>query len=68
MVKAAQTKLNELGFKAGRIDGKIGGPNSQTRTAIRAFQGKHNLKVTGELDEKTVQALGIVPTQTTVAN
>lgn len=62
LIKAAQAKLAELGFNPGPADG-IMGPN--TRAAIKAFQEKGNLPVTGELDDKTTQALKIIPVQTT---
>ena len=43
----------ELGVRA---DGVLG---SRTRAAIRRFQRRHDLKVTGRLDRRTVRELGV---------
>ncbi len=50
----AQVVLDRLGFTPGVVDGKMG---ASTRNAITGFQTANNLKVTGELDEATKQAL-----------
>lgn len=49
-----QTRLNNLGFGAGAVDGVLG---PRTRTAIRRFQESLAIKVTGEMDEQTMDEL-----------
>ena len=56
MVKAQQL-LNALGFDAGIADGVIG---PLTRQAITAYQRAQNLPATGELNEQTLSALGLL--------
>jgi len=53
-VRAAQSKLNSLGYDAGTADGVMG---SKTRAALRTFQRDQNLPQTGQLDRVTSQAL-----------
>jgi peptidoglycan hydrolase-like protein with peptidoglycan-binding domain len=53
---AAQTKLASLGYYKGDLDGAGG---SQTAAAIRRFQVARELRVTGELNPATLNALGI---------
>lgn len=53
---AAQQKLKTLGYYKGTIDGQYG---SQTAAAIRRYQLAEKLKVTGELNPQTSEALGI---------
>lgn len=53
-VMQAQVVLDRLGFTPGVIDGKEG---LSTRNAVSGFQEANGLKVTGELDEPTRQAL-----------
>ena len=50
----AQLALGRLGISSGSIDGRIG---PQTRSALRAFQQKEHLAVTGELDAATQERL-----------
>jgi lipoprotein-anchoring transpeptidase ErfK/SrfK len=50
----AQLALARLGISAGSLDGVIG---SQTRAAVRVFQQKEHLPVTGELDPATKERL-----------
>jgi N-acetylmuramoyl-L-alanine amidase len=45
-----QARLNNLGFNCGASDG-LAGP--ATTRALRQFQQKHNLQVSGEPDEAT---------------
>jgi N-acetylmuramoyl-L-alanine amidase len=45
-----QQRLNNLGFPAGPENGEM---NDATRDAMRKFQGKHKLDVTGEADDAT---------------
>lgn len=53
-VKQAQQYLQQLGFNPGTPDGQF---TKSTRKAIRKFQGKYNLKVTGNLDNATYEEL-----------
>jgi len=56
-VLKAQQLLNALGYDAGIADGVIG---PLTRQAITAYQRAQNLPATGELDEATLGALGLL--------
>jgi Putative peptidoglycan binding domain len=58
----AQKKLNQEGFDAGRADGKWG---TKTTEAVKSFQEKNNLPVTGKLDKQTLADLGIGTPSTT---
>ncbi len=49
-VLEAQLALDRQGFSPGSIDGQFG---LQTRAALRAFQQRENLPVTGNLDAET---------------
>jgi lipoprotein-anchoring transpeptidase ErfK/SrfK len=49
-VLEAQIALDRLAISAGSIDGV---PGSQTRAALRAFQNREQLPITGELDALT---------------
>ncbi len=53
-VKALQSRLVELGYLTGSVDGVFG---NDTRNAVKAFQGAKGMSVTGEVDEKTHNAL-----------
>ena len=55
-VRAVQTKLKELGYTVGNVDGIFG---SQTKAAVIAFQKDHGLSPDGIAGEKTLAALGI---------
>lgn len=55
-IARVQARLNDLGFQVGAADGIAG---NRTRQAIRQFQQSKGLAVTGELDGKTLSALGI---------
>jgi hypothetical protein len=55
-VVQAQRRLHEAQFYTGAMDGILG-PN--TKDAIRAYQAKHGLPRTGELDAATRKALGV---------
>ena len=50
----AQLALARHGISSGSLDGLIG---PQTRAALRAFQQKEHLPVTGELDAATKERL-----------
>lgn len=51
---AVQSRLNALGYKAGRVDGLMG---PRTRAAIRAFQRDNGLLVDGEATPALVDHL-----------
>ena len=54
-VRTAQQALHSLGYSAGKADGLMG---ARTKVAIKKFQRKEGLPVTGELDQATMHALG----------
>jgi type II secretory pathway predicted ATPase ExeA len=54
-IRRLQTRLKAAGFSPGPIDGVLG---PQTRQALRQFQKANRLAATGELSQKTRQALG----------
>jgi len=49
-VSGVQARLNNLGFDCGPADGKMG---PDTEAALRSFQEKHKLQVTGKADAAT---------------
>jgi peptidoglycan hydrolase-like protein with peptidoglycan-binding domain len=49
-IRSAQQALQDKGFNPGTIDGRMG---SQTKAALKEFQQKNNLTVTGSLDAET---------------
>jgi carboxyl-terminal processing protease len=53
-VKNAQEILSSIGFEPGRSDGYFSG---RTEMAVKAFQRKSDMKVTGVIDAKTAAAL-----------
>jgi peptidoglycan hydrolase-like protein with peptidoglycan-binding domain len=55
-VKQVQEALKDKGHDPGMVDGIMG---PKTQQAIRAFQKKNNIDVTGRLDDKTASALGV---------
>jgi hyperosmotically inducible periplasmic protein len=55
-VAAAQQALQKEGFNPGPIDGYVG---PRTAAAVREFQQKEQLQVTGQLDPETLGRLGI---------
>jgi peptidoglycan hydrolase-like protein with peptidoglycan-binding domain len=56
VVAAAQSKLQKMGCYDGTVDGVWG---SQTAAAVRRFQLAKDLRVTGELNRETIEALSI---------
>jgi peptidoglycan hydrolase-like protein with peptidoglycan-binding domain len=56
IVRAAQQKLNDEGYKSGTPDGKMG---PVTGAAIRKYQQDKGLSVTGTLDESTLSHLNV---------
>ena len=55
-IKALQEALNKQGLTV-KTDGVL---NDETRNALRSFQSKHHLPVTGEADKATLDKLGVV--------
>ena len=55
-IREVQQQLNKEGFHAGSVDGKW---NEDTQTAVRNFQQAKGLEATGQLDEKTLDELGL---------
>lgn len=53
-----QTKLAELGFNPGPIDGI---PGALTRAAVKAFQASRNLEVDGIVGPRTIEAMFNTP-------
>ncbi|MCP4396615.1 MAG: peptidoglycan-binding protein [bacterium] len=51
-----QERLKEEGHDPGPIDGILGG---KTKTALRQYQEKYELEITGTPDEATLKSLGI---------
>jgi hypothetical protein len=56
LVRHAQERLQAEGFNPGTIDGSMG---PQTQQALRWFQNAKGLVATGDLDEKTLNALEV---------
>jgi len=55
-VKTIQSKLKELGFLSGSVDGIFG---SNTEKAVKAFQKSEGLVADGIVGAKTIAALGV---------
>ena len=55
-IRKVQLHLNKEGFNAGSVDGKW---NSQTQDAIRNFQEFKGIQATGQLNERTLDELGL---------
>ena len=51
-----QQTLNERGFSSGPVDG-LWGP--RTSSAVKQFQVRNGLRASGEVDRKTLSALGV---------
>jgi peptidoglycan hydrolase-like protein with peptidoglycan-binding domain len=58
-IRKVQETLNARGYKAGPANGKI---DQSTQSALRAFQKSENIAVTGNLNPRTLQRLGIEET------
>jgi len=63
-VKQLQTKLTQLGYAVGPVDGKFG---VKTQAAVRKFQQDRGLKVDGIVGSKTTQELNRLTGQSTNA-
>jgi peptidoglycan hydrolase-like protein with peptidoglycan-binding domain len=55
-IGSAQQKLKDEGFYYGEINGT---KDADTTAAIRRYQIRHGLQITGELNEETLRALGL---------
>lgn len=55
-VKEVQNALVDAGYKI-KVDGKMG---RQVRTALKKYQKKNRLKVTGRIDKATLGKMGLV--------
>lgn len=55
-VAGAQDRLTQEGFYHGQIDGVLG---PETRHAIVRYQTKHGLRISGELSNDTLNAMGL---------
>lgn len=56
-VKEVQCQLRDFGYYTGGLDGIFG---YQTEQALKRFQEDHGLSVTGTVDQRTYDALGIL--------
>src|SRR5262245_9537161 len=63
-IRKVQQTLNNRGFDAGAVDGSM---TPRTQAAVRDFQKSENLEPTGQLNEKTLAALGMPDEPTVVA-
>jgi peptidoglycan hydrolase-like protein with peptidoglycan-binding domain len=63
-VMQMQADLAALGYYTGEVDGYYG---PDTEAAVKAFQKDHGLKVTGEFDEATVNAINAALKQPTAS-
>jgi peptidoglycan hydrolase-like protein with peptidoglycan-binding domain len=59
-VQNAQAELKSQGFYYGEINGTF---NSETSAAIKRYQIRNGLEVTGTLTQQTLEALGLVAAQ-----
>lgn len=55
-IKQVQQKLTEKGHNSGPADGVMG---PQTQSALKDFQKAQGIEASGELDERTLTALGV---------
>jgi peptidoglycan hydrolase-like protein with peptidoglycan-binding domain len=56
LTRAVQQRLKDQGFFYGSVNGQEG---SETSAAIRRFQIRYGLKVTGQLDDATMRSMGL---------
>jgi peptidoglycan hydrolase-like protein with peptidoglycan-binding domain len=59
LTRAVQERLKDRGFYYGQVDGQGG---SETSAAIRRYQIRYGLKVNGELNQETLNSLGLSAT------
>lgn len=55
-ISQVQAALAREGYYHGAIDGSVG---PATRNAIRRYQSRHGLEVTGQIDRPIIEALGL---------
>ena len=60
-IRKVQDTLRDKGHYRGKIDGVLG---LRTRASIRAYQKAENLPVTGQVDIRTADGLGVRPEST----
>ena len=53
-IKLVQQALNDLGYKAGKADGKFG---KNTREAVKLFQARNGMTVDGKVGQRTLDRL-----------
>ena len=56
LTQAVQQRLKDQGFYYGEVNGRGG---DETSAAIRRYQIRRGLKVTGQLNDETLHALGV---------
>lgn len=56
LTRSIQQRLKDQGFFYGEVNGQSG---DETSAAIRRYQIRHGLKVTGQLNDETLRALGM---------
>jgi peptidoglycan hydrolase-like protein with peptidoglycan-binding domain len=56
LTRAVQQRLKDRGFYYGDVDGQSG---TETSAAIRRYQIRYGLKVNGELNQETLNSLGL---------
>ena len=58
LTRAVQQRLKDQGFFYGDVDGQ---PGDETTAAIRRYQIRNGLKVTGQLNDETLRSLDLSP-------
>lgn len=56
VVRRVQRELKQKGFDAGPVDGQWG---PLTERGVKRFQESNNIRASGQLDERTLSALGV---------
>jgi peptidoglycan hydrolase-like protein with peptidoglycan-binding domain len=56
--RALQQKLKDQGFYYGDVNGQ---PGAETAAALRRYQIRYGLRVTGEANDETLRAMGLSP-------
>ena len=56
VIRQTQEKLSAAGHDVGRADGIMG---ARTQQGLKAFQQSKGIEVTGQLDQRTLAALGV---------
>src|SRR5262249_52948420 len=58
LIESVQQALKDAGFYYGEVSGEM---NANLTAAIRRYQIRNGLQVTGELNDETLQSLGLKP-------